>query len=170
MASKQNKITTHLSIIQKYIEYPIVSQLIKTIDSRLFRIKLSSIVKEVLMYKFLAYLVIFVIFFSGCTKCINHPITIISDPPGCNVEVEDNFVGKTPITTSVKLRAVTYGGGEWFAESPDFIHIKVYPPAFGGYVQTNTLLSNDLIKRDATTVYFDMRLEPSPERYEIKYK
>ncbi len=122
------------------------------------------------MLKLILFLsVIFLITTPGCFRTITHSLTIISEPPGCNVEIDGNLIGKTPVTTPIKLKKEVYGLNAGNIEPYSF-HINIYPSRSGQYTQHKSIYSEDIIKRDATTVYFNMNLIPSPKKYEFDIK
>ena len=109
----------------------------------------------------------------GCYKYATREIKILSDPPGCNVEVDGNLIGKTPTSTNIQIKlnyvGVMYARGGYDVDRPyRTVNIIAYPLFAGQYTQHKILTYEDIIEKDITTVYFDMNLGPSPKQYEIQ--
>jgi hypothetical protein len=89
-------------------------------------------------------------------------VEILSEPPGARIEVNDNYIGDTPITTTLQcspdgrflettsIRALPTQPGDYVQSKFFFGGYPAYS-AFGGYPANNNL--NDAI-------FFDMRLGP----------
>ena len=112
---------------------------------------------------------------TGCTTHYLHrqaePLTtrqveIISEPPGARIEVNDNYIGDAPITTTFRcspdgrfventmIRALPTQPGDYYVQSKLF---------FGGF-SSYSAFGNDSINTLNDTIpsrlYFDMRRAP----------
>lgn len=87
-------------------------------------------------------------------------VEIISDPTGAKIEINNQYMGETPLkvrfTRQTVVDWVTSWGETKFVPSP-FI-IKAYPVQSGQYLQTKYIGSYDGIP---TKLYFNMNLEPT---------
>jgi len=79
---------------------------------------------------------------------------IISDPPGAKIEINDEYVGETPLTIHIKRIYASdgYGGGSW-----GIVQIKANPVLAGQYVQVKIIMVDQPTPKK---MYFDMRLGP----------
>jgi hypothetical protein len=130
------------------------------------------------MYKYIAILLL--AFFSvGCetfgpytgypttpsSTLVSFPVDIISEPSGAVIEINNNYVGKTPLTVELKGWETT----RTFARSHTIV---AHPVAPGGQTQTKIFSGwsePDVSYGDTipTTIYFNMDLIRIPEKYEI---
>ena len=105
---------------------------------------------------------------SGCTSygvmepaTAQFPVEIISDPPGALIEINDNLVGKTPLTVNIE-------GWEATRTAVRSHIILAYPIRNGQQTQVKSLSGwydpdnryGDVIP---TTMYFDMSLVRVPK-------
>ena len=93
-------------------------------------------------------------------------VEILSEPPGARIEVNDNYIGDTPITTTLQcspdgrflettsIRALPTQPGDYVQSKLFFGGFPQYS-AFGGYAANNNL-NNAIPAR----IFFDMRLGP----------
>lgn len=81
---------------------------------------------------------------------------IISDPPGAKIEINNQYVGETPVTIHIK-RVFSY---DWWGG----FSIKAYPVFAGQYTQTKYIGMNE---STPTKVYFNMNLGPATPEYNI---
>ncbi len=82
----------------------------------------------------------------GGTMCNNYEVEFVSDPPGAKIEINNNYIGETPI----KQRWLgTYSDDDYWT-------VTAYPTQASQYTQTKILRMNNLPKR----VYFNMYLGP----------
>jgi len=99
----------------------------------------------------------------GCATIHSKDIMteIISDPPGVKIEINNQYVGETPLTLNINR---TY---DWFYFWWDRIYINAIPTRPGQYVQTKYVSSKE---PTPTKVYFNMYLtRPTPE-YDINIR
>ena len=97
---------------------------------------------------------------------VSFPVEIVSDPSGAVVEINDDYAGKTPLTVDLEGWQAT----RTFARSHTIV---AHPLQAGGYTQIKVFLGwyeasrthGDTIPK---TIYFNMRLVPSPEKYDIE--
>lgn len=94
------------------------------------------------------------------------PVQIISEPSGAIIEINDNYVGKTPITVEL----------EGWQETRTFFRshrIVAHPLQAGGYIQYKAFTGffepsktyGDTIPEK---IYFNMSLTPAPGKHELK--
>ncbi len=76
-----------------------------------------------------------------------YKVQIISEPPGAKIEIDNDYVGTTPLTQ------VLDGHVGMFTTSV----IKAYPIEQGQYVQTKIIYGNQHMPRK---IYFNMNLKP----------
>jgi hypothetical protein len=84
-----------------------------------------------------------------------HEISVISDPPGARIEVNNDYVGVAPITVKVPQDR------EYFGENTT---IKAIPTEPGDFVQTKVFLGNvsgiSYGDKVPSRILFDMHLGP----------
>jgi hypothetical protein len=104
------------------------------------------------MKKILFILVIFTL--AGCSEeTVMHTTRVISDPLGARIELNDNYLGVTPLEFQWEV----------YADSNilvDDYELRALPISPGHYVQTKLLwgfIGNDVAPE---TIFFDMRLGP----------
>ena len=119
-------------------------------------------------------LLLIVIGFNGCAlnpadlQGISHETEIFSEPLGARIEINNEYVGVTPLHLVIPRRYTTefmgllYGGTRVTGVEP--LRIIAYPVTSGQYMQTKFIGNEPTPWR----IFFDMRLEPSPQRQEIK--
>jgi hypothetical protein len=106
------------------------------------------------------YIVTATIFISGCVTSASTSIKeivveIISEPPGANIEVSDDYIGKTPTTVSIPSNSK----GEFTRTTT----IQALPVIAGHCTQSKYFkggydyINNDIIPK---RIFFDMRLCP----------
>ena len=105
---------------------------------------------------------------SGCTSygvmepaTAQFPVEIISDPPGAQIEINDNLVGKTPLTVNIE-------GWEATRTAVRSQRVLAYPVRDGQETQAKVLLGwsepdDQYGSVIPTTMYFDMSLVTVPE-------
>ena len=86
---------------------------------------------------------------AGCATLPRYyPVTIISDPPGARIEINNNYFGVTPLTINFNTQY------DWFnGEVGDFT-VTAYPSVPGQYLQQKRI-----IPPIPQTIYFNMNLE-----------
>lgn len=84
---------------------------------------------------------------------------IISNPPGAKIEINDEYVGDTPIF--VKLPRISRRSGNIYEK----ISVKAYPSQPGQYTQKKLI---DTRRRVPARLLFDMNLEPVQPTQRIK--
>lgn len=116
---------------------------------------------------------VMILFLSGCEttqlttspKTKLFPVVIISEPSGAKIEVDDNYIGETPLNINL----------EGWEETCTFIRdheIVAHPVRAGGQMQFKFFSGwhrpdqrfGDKIPE---TIYFNMNLVRSPEKYDI---
>ena len=91
---------------------------------------------------------------SGCATTQYRAVSIISDPPGAKIEINNNYVGQTPLTTTLSY-VVDYN--DWPNQRIYSNYaIVAYPVNQGQYVQ-----SKQITWPLPNTIYFNMNLEPT---------
>ena len=104
-----------------------------------------------------------VAFASGCaTGPLTRTIQIESDPPDMRVEVNSDYIGKTPTQFTVRTNPEGEFLGSW-ANAPQ-VEFVAYPPANtpGLYIQKKFFEPNGFFKageRIPGRLFFDMRLK-----------
>ena len=78
--------------------------------------------------------------------CNNFTMQFISDPTGAKIEIENNYIGDTPVTQRWNGQYNSYTS--WI--------VKAYPTQGGQFVQTKVIKMNQLPQK----VYFDLSLGP----------
>lgn len=76
---------------------------------------------------------------------------ITSTPSGARIEIDDNYIGKTPLTTTIKRQCTQFGWAE------HVIFINALPTNPGQYVQRKII---GLDQQIPTNIYFEMNLVP----------
>jgi PEGA domain len=76
-------------------------------------------------------------------------LQILSDPPGARIEINDNYVGETPITVQISL----WGAGFTKATS-----IRAIPVVGGQYLQSKFFSAKDEVP---DRIFFEMNLGPA---------
>lgn len=129
--------------------------------------------KFTLKYNFAALALI--VMLSGCTsmgpkgpKVEYFPVDIISEPLGAKVEVNDNYVGVTPLTINI----------EGWASTRTFIrsHIIVaHPVRAGGQTQIKSFIGwyepdRSYGDKIPDLIYFNMSLIRIPKEYDLNIK
>ncbi len=111
---------------------------------------------------------------SGCAinsqdlQGISHETEIASDPPGARIEINNEYIGTTPMKLVIPRRYQSEflgwinGGTRITAMEP--LRIVAYPVAPGQYTQMKYIGNEPTPWR----LFFDMHLEPAPGRHEIK--
>jgi hypothetical protein len=84
---------------------------------------------------------------------------IISDPPGAKIEINNQYVGDTPLTIHIQRQ---YVGG--FDDAWQSLTITANPIYQGQYVQTKLIWRN---VPTPTKIYFNMSLIPVPQQQQI---
>ena len=80
------------------------------------------------------------------------PIEIISEPPGANIEINEEYQGKTPMTVYIRSRDGYFYGTWTFRALPTIANQCTQTKIFTGFGYYN-----DAIPRK---IFFDMRLCP----------
>lgn len=78
----------------------------------------------------------------------DYQIEIISEPSGAKIEVDNNYIGETPL--------IYTGNGDLGPFNT--VVVKAYPTEIGQYTQTKILSGKNILPRK---LYFDMRLVPA---------
>ena len=111
---------------------------------------------------------------SGCAvnsqdlQGIAHETEITSDPPGARIEINNEYLGTTPMKLVIPRRyqseflGLINGGTRITAVAP--LRIVAYPVSPGQYTQTKYVGNEPTPWR----IFFDMHLEPAPQRNEIR--
>jgi hypothetical protein len=110
---------------------------------------------------------------ASCYRQVVRQIFVTSEPSGAKIEVDGEYVGDAPVTVSVPIKCTWVGlayssdgyGLSW-EEKLRTIHLRALPSISGQYTQFKDLDIEKVFQKDVTRVYFDMRLEPVPNRYE----
>ena len=104
------------------------------------------------------------VFGSGCatTAPLTKTVQIESDPPNMRVEVNNDYIGKTPTQFTVRTNPEGEFLGSW-ANAPQ-VEFVAYPPADtpGLYIQKKFFEPNGFFKageRIPGRLFFDMRLK-----------
>ena len=136
--------------------------------------KIKSQVSKMKKLSFLVLFPITLVLLSGCEtmdiggspKIKSFPVKIISEPTGAKIEINDNYVGKTPMTVQLEGWETT----RTFSRS----HIIVaHPVKAGGQTQVKSFTgwsSPDLTYGDKIPekIYFNMNLIRIPQKLDLK--
>jgi hypothetical protein len=112
------------------------------------------------------------LFVSGCATP-RKTIAIDSDPPGVRVEVNNDYLGKTPLTYTVDSNGAGEFVGSW-GPAP-FIEFVAYPPrdVSGLYVQKKLFRPNGFFQagdKVPDKMFFDMHLKPESLQINLQDK
>ena len=97
---------------------------------------------------------------AGCRnypRYTHFPVDIISDPPGAKIEINGNYIGATPCSTTIQ---------GWTASRVICFdtHVKANPTQPGHYTQHKTYYRPQRFRRHGMTIphtiYFNMTLQP----------
>ena len=112
--------------------------------------------------KTLIYLLILITILAGCIttppkiQVVSGPTEksteIISDPPGARIEINNEFVGETPLFVEIRRYCNDWTGAEYCN-----VIIKATPKEKGQYTQSKYF---DYSIKIPKRIFFDMRLEP----------
>jgi hypothetical protein len=94
--------------------------------------------------------------------CNNYEVEIISGPPGAKIEINNEYVGETPVTKVWNGRYSEY----------DSYTVTAYPKQAGQYVQTKSIRfesSGELYCQVTLPkkIYFDMNLGPTTPSFDV---
>ena len=95
----------------------------------------------------------------GCATTRYQAVQIISDPPGAKIEINNQYVGETPVSLTIpytvdysqNLNGIAYG--QW--------NVVAYPTIAGQYVQRKFITPPV-----PSTIYFNMGIGPMPSQSE----
>jgi hypothetical protein len=99
--------------------------------------------------KFIFCVLVSILLLTGCDPNAplikrNIPVTIISDPPGAIIQIEKEYVGKTPLQVNL---------GEFLSVQPKVMNIVALPTKPGTYAQVKVFYTGDRIPKK---LYFNM--------------
>lgn len=93
-------------------------------------------------------------------------VDIVSDPSGAIIEINDDYIGKTPLTVELEGWVAT----RTFARNHKIV---AHPLRAGGYTQVKIFSGWSEASRTygdtvPKKIYFNMSLEPSPQKYDVE--
>lgn len=100
----------------------------------------------------------------GSNQYCDHYVEIISDPLGAKIEINNQYMGETPLTIRLTRRtnydwwnsSLVGGAAAIQIEASPFM-INAYPNQTGQFTQTKYIGPNDVIP---SKIYFNMNLGP----------
>jgi len=93
-------------------------------------------------------------YYDGALFCNNYEVEFISDPPGAKIEVNNNYIGETPLKQ--------FWNGLY--DRWTIIKIVAYPIQAGQYTQSKSFFASDGLPRK---VYFNMNLVPNTPSLDV---
>ena len=90
----------------------------------------------------------------GCATTRYQAVQIISDPPGAKIEINNQYVGETPVTLTIPY-VVDYSQN-WNGNAYGSWNIVAYPTIAGQYVQRKFVTPPV-----PSTIYFNMGIGPA---------